>query len=194
MCLDRCYSTYISLRSRGVCSNSYSEMWLHTMEWWVSHSVLTVSRHLTLNSVDKEVYLRGRTFIVSPAITVFTNWVSGQCKYTFNISCVIQLRMMQKMSENTWNNTMCTCKHKRSFSTLNRKENFIPSLYIESFIFAAEAELDLISSCDPTQYLTWYFSVKAIRLLDIEKPDCSTLSTMEDKYKLSQTQLKLYSK
>ena len=86
---------------------------------------------------------------------------------------------------------MCTCKHKRSFSTLNRKENFIPSLYIESFIFAAEAELDLISSCDPTQYLTWYFSVKAIRLLDIEIPDCSTLSTEEDKYKLSQTQLKL---
>ena len=86
------------------------------------------------------------------------------------------------------------CAHaniKGVFSTLNRKENFIPSLYIESFIFAAEAELDLISSCDPTQYLAWYFSVKAIRLLDIEIPDCSTLSTMEDKYKLSQTQLKL---
>ena len=79
------------------------------------------------------------------------------------------------------------------FSTLNRKENTMPSLYmyVESFIFAAEAELDLISSCDPTQNLTWYFSVKAIRLLDIEIPDCSTLSTEEDKYKLSQTQLKL---
>lgn len=69
----------------------------------------------------------------------------------------------------------------------------MPSLYmyVESFIFAAEAELDLISSCDPTQYLTWYFSVKAIRLLDIEIPDSSTLSTEESKYKLSQTQLKL---
>ena len=74
---------------------------------------------------------------------------------------------------------------------MNWKENVIPLLYIESFIFAAEAELDLISSCDPTQYLTWYFSVKAIRLFDIEIPDCSTLSTEEDKYKLSQTQLKL---
>ena len=115
MCLDRCYSMYISLRSRGVCSNSYSEMWLHTMEWWVSHSVLTVSRHLTLNSVDKEVYPRGRSSIVSAAITVHTNWVSGQCKYTFNISCVIQLHMMQKMSEYTWNNTMRTYQHKRSF-------------------------------------------------------------------------------